>query len=145
MGTPYPPEADLFAYLVKNDAENKVKIFDDKTEGARDIHTEYKTVESFGWGSILEITLHTGRPHQIRAHLAHIGYPVAGDAKYGNPGFNKKTELPHQVLSAYKLVFDFDDFSGVLGYLKGKTVQLDKDKCDVFKTAKRVGGKYNEL
>ncbi len=145
MGTPYPPEADLFAYLIKNDAENKVQIFDEMADGARDIHTEYKTIESFGWGSILEINLHTGRPHQIRAHLAHIGYPVAGDTKYGNPGFNKKTGLSHQVLSAYKLTFDFDDSSGTLGYLKGKTVQLDKDKCDVFKIAKRVREKYREL
>ncbi|MBR2846605.1 MAG: RluA family pseudouridine synthase [Clostridia bacterium] len=145
MGTPYPPEADLFAYLVKNDAENRVQIFDDKVDGAREIHTEYKTVESFGWGSILEINLHTGRPHQIRAHMAHIGYPVAGDTKYGNPGFNKKTGLSHQVLSAYKLVFDFDETEGTLGYLNGKTVCLDKNKCDVFKTAKRTGGKYSEL
>lgn len=122
-----------------------MQIFDEHVDGAREIHTEYKTVESFGWGSILEINLHTGRPHQIRAHLAHIGYPVAGDGKYGNPGFNKKTALSHQVLSAYKLVFDFEDNTGTLGYLKDKTVQLDKNKCDVFKTAKRVGGKYNEL
>ena len=146
MGTPYPKEADLFSYLVKNDAENRVHIFDEKVEGAREIHTEYKTVESFGWGSILEINLHTGRPHQIRAHLAHIGYPVAGDTKYGNPGFNKKIGLSYQVLSAYKLKFDFDDNSGELGYLKGKTVCLDKDKCGVFKTAKKCGERtgYNK-
>ena len=145
MGVPYPEEADMFAYLIKNDAENKVEIFDENVDGAREIHTEYKTVESFGWGSILEINLHTGRPHQIRAHMAHIGYPVAGDGKYGNPGFNKKTGLNHQVLCAYKLTFDFDETESTLGYLNGKTVCLDKDKCDVFKTAKRVGGRYNEL
>jgi len=142
MGTPYPPEDNLFSYLIKNDAENKVQIFDEPADGAREIHTEYKTIESFGWGSILEINLHTGRPHQIRAHMAHIGYPIAGDSKYGNPGFNKKTELNHQVLSAYKLVFDFDDASGTLGYLKGKTVCLDKDKCDVFKLAKKAQRTY---
>lgn len=51
-------------------------------EGQRAV-THYKTVGSFDGGSMLEISLETGRTHQIRVHMAHIGHPLLGDELYG--------------------------------------------------------------
>ena len=100
-----------------------------------------KTVETNGAYSFLEIHLITGRSHQIRAHLAHIGNPIIGDAKYGkkeiNVAFRNKFGLDFQFLYAYKLIFR--ETSGNLEYLKNKTIAqalpplLKKIKQDVFK------------
>ena len=61
-------------------------------KGYREIITEYKVISSNIQSntSVLEVILHTGRTHQIRAHLAHIGYPIIGDGKYGINEINKK-------------------------------------------------------
>lgn len=53
--------------------------------------------------SLVEIQLLTGRTHQIRVHLKHIGTPVLGDAVYGNPGANKRFNAARQLLHAQKL------------------------------------------
>jgi 23S rRNA pseudouridine1911/1915/1917 synthase len=58
-----------------------------------------------GQFSLLRVKLHTGRTHQIRAHLAHIGHPIVGDRVYG-----KKTDiLPRQFLHAFRLKFQLID------------------------------------
>ena len=64
--------------------------------------------------------LHTGRSHQIRAHMAHIGHPLVGDAKYGGSGGQ-----PHQLLCAYMLRFCFQTDAGALSYLDGREFSLD--------------------
>ena len=68
----------------------------------RDSATDFRVVESFPGYSLLEVLPHTGRTHQIRVHLAHWGFPVAGDPVYG-----RKTEIsfPRQMLHAWKIVF----------------------------------------
>ncbi|MCL2396528.1 MAG: RluA family pseudouridine synthase [Defluviitaleaceae bacterium] len=60
----------------------------------------------------LKIDLQTGRSHQIRAHLASIGHPIVGDAKYGGK------KAPRQMLHAHEVAFG--QIAGVLGYLSGK-------------------------
>ena len=100
------------AYLSKDEKTNKVTIYDDiknipKNIKYSPISTKINVLKSEKDYSLLEIELITGKSHQIRAHLAHLGYPLLGDKKY-----NGKTDsnLKYQELIAYKLVFpEFDD------------------------------------
>ena len=52
--------------------------------------SRFRPVEVFGEASLVEVDLGTGRTHQIRVHGAHVGHPVAGDEKYGDPEFNRR-------------------------------------------------------
>lgn len=113
-------------YLFKDNKKSMVYINNKNEKGYRPIKTEYTVLEENKEKnySILEVILHTGRTHQIRAHLAFIGHPIIGDGKYGinsvNKAFNEKT----QNLVSYKMRFDFKTDAGVLEYLKGKEIKL---------------------
>ena len=98
----------LTAYLVKDSQSGVVKVYDDKIDGALTIVTEYSVVKECENSTILSITLHTGRTHQIRAHMAHIGHFVIGDGKYGDVKINKANKRKRQRLCAVKLNFNFD-------------------------------------
>ena len=94
--------------------------------GYQEIITEYKIIEKnkLENTSILEVILHTGKTHQIRAHLAYIGHPIIGDGKYGNGKINRKLKQTKQNLTAYKLIFKFTSNSGILEYLNGMEINL---------------------
>ena len=82
-GIPKIKEQTLTAYLFKDSKKSLVYINNEPKKGYQKIVTSYKVLSENlkSNTSILDVTLHTGRTHQIRAHLAHIGYPIIGDRK----------------------------------------------------------------
>jgi 23S rRNA pseudouridine955/2504/2580 synthase len=110
LGYPKPECAELKHYLIKDAQKSHVYIYDTPRQGSVEIITRYKVLEKRGDISLLEVELITGKTHQIRAHLAYIGYPIIGDRKYGKNEVNKKYKAQHQQLWAYKLVFDGKTF-----------------------------------
>lgn len=107
----------LTAYLSKDADNGFVRIYASPGKGRVKIVTEYAVLKALGDIALVKVTLHTGKTHQIRAHLAHIGCPVLGDNKYGDFALNKKYGLTRQVLIADRLRFDL---RGELSYLNVK-------------------------
>ncbi len=90
VGKPAAPQAKLTAYLIKDAASARVSIVQSPRNGALPIETHYKLLESKNGLSLLEVTLITGRTHQIRAHLSSISLPLLGDDKYGDRAANRR-------------------------------------------------------
>lgn len=110
----------LKGFLRKNEQKNKVYISekDPKDPDYSYIETYYKPV-SYNREqdlSMLEVKLITGKPHQIRAHLASIGNPIVGDVKYGGPKFHG---VCSQLLHSYRLCFP-KDLTGDFGVIAGR-------------------------
>ena len=121
-----PKRADtLYGFLRKDSKHNTVQVTDERLPGSKEIITKYRVVAERGEESLLEVELVTGRTHQIRAHLAHIGHPLLGDGKYGVNRDDRQRGYKFQALYAYRLIFDFDNDNGALGYLRGREVRLD--------------------
>lgn len=109
-------------YLHKDKTCNKVRVSGTKLPESVPIETEYEPLESNGKATLLRVRLVTGRTHQIRSHLASIGHPIIGDAKYGDPGvnryYNRKYGLCHQLLHGREL--ELPVLRGTLEAVSGK-------------------------
>ena len=113
--------ATLTAYLKKDAKSAFVKVYDTPVTGGVTILTEYSVVQRADNLALVKINLHTGRTHQIRAHMAHIGCPVLGDNKYGDERLNGQYALSRQCLVAKKI--EFSRLSGKLAYLNGRSFE----------------------
>lgn len=130
----------LTGLLAKDEQANKVEILPGSQDAAGDADTKARSVVtiaeplrtlSFGAGldaTLTEIQLVTGRSHQIRAHLASTGHPVAGDVKYADAGasalnryLRQKYHLSTQLLHAYRFTFASEELPAELAYLSGKS------------------------
>ena len=130
-GTPKPKEALLTGYLIKDSKTNTVRVYDkNPPRDAKDIKTKYRVLATKNDLSLVEVELLTGRTHQIRAHMAHIGHPLLGDGKYGVNREDKQKGYKYQALCSYKLRFSFDTKKAVtaLDYLNGKEFTLPKEE-----------------
>ena len=127
-GIPKDRIKTLQAYLFKDNKKSQVYISEVAKKGYVPITTKY-AILSTNKGknySVLDVELLTGKTHQIRAHLAYIGYPIIGDGKYGKNEINKKFGAKTQRLCSYKLKFAFKTDSAILNYLKGKEFVLSE-------------------
>jgi 23S rRNA pseudouridine955/2504/2580 synthase len=98
----------LSGYLKKDRTTNRVEVLPEPERGAEQIETEYEPLRTLDCKgevlTLLQIHLITGKSHQIRAHMASIGHPVVGDAKYGNRTARAICpEVKHQLLHAWRL------------------------------------------
>lgn len=127
-GTLERKSATLSGYLLKDSSKNTVRVFDkNPPKGAKDIKTRYRVLAEAEGLSLLEVELLTGRTHQIRAHMAHIGHPLLGDGKYGVNRLDREKGYKHQALWSYRLRFAFPrEKEHLLSYLAGRTFSVPK-------------------
>ena len=126
-GRPKPPEGRLEDFIFKDAKKNQVYVRNKPEPGARTAVTDYRLLQSRNGLSLVECTLHTGRTHQIRAQMAHAGWPLLGDGKYGSERENRRRgETDGQALYSYALRFVFPTDAGMLNYLRGREFRVEK-------------------
>lgn len=117
-------EKRIRGYLVKDERTNTVSMQSKEIDSASRIETEYRPLASGGGFTLLEVHLITGKTHQIRAHLASQGHPIAGDPKYGDRKINEKLRkefgLKSQLLHSARLCMP--ECKGALLALSGKEI-----------------------
>ncbi|MEK6239501.1 MAG: RluA family pseudouridine synthase, partial [Planctomycetales bacterium] len=101
-GNVRPVEARLVHWLATCDDARRTRVVSADAPGAKEAALRYRLLQELEEGALLEIELETGRKHQIRAQLAHLGHPIFGDRKYGS-----RRPFPHGVaLHARRLEFE---------------------------------------
>ena len=103
----------VVSYATKNEKENKMFLSDEETEGSLEMISIFEAVENTGECTLVKCRLVTGKTHQLRAQLAHIGHPIIGDIKYCSKEskiFSSQYHVKRQMLHCYKVTVptDFD-------------------------------------
>ncbi|MDD4781403.1 MAG: RluA family pseudouridine synthase [Tissierellia bacterium] len=120
---------ELKGFLLKDEKKNMVKIVKYESEDTKTVITYARPIKTDGNYTWLEIEIETGRAHQIRAHLASVGHPIAGDKKYG-----RKDNEKYQVLHAYKIILN--GLENNLEYLNGKEIISDINEREILSNCK---------
>ena len=132
-GTPSVDYKKVESYLFKDNKKSMVYISDTPKKGYVKIITSFSVLERrFDNTSLLDVEIETGKTHQIRAHLAHMGYPIIGDGKYGKNEINKLFNKKYQMLCSYSLKFNFKTDSGILNYLNSKCISFSKNNLTTY-------------
>jgi 23S rRNA pseudouridine1911/1915/1917 synthase len=103
-GTPRPEEGEVDAPLFEGYEAGRRRVAR-PGEPAREARTRWRVRERFAGAALLDVDLGTGRQHQIRVHLAHVGLPVLGDAVYRSRRGRPAVPVPRQMLHARRLAF----------------------------------------
>ena len=127
----------LIAWGRKRESDNTLIVRGEAGKGYERMETRYRSLETCEGLSLLMVELVTGKPHQIRAHLAFEGHPVVGDRKYGTPeawpDSDRRLRINRQMLHAYRLVFPEDCQNPRALAGKGIDAPLPEDMRSVLK------------
>ena len=95
-------------------------------KNSRHAVTHWEVIERYAGFTHIRCKLETGRTHQIRAHLAHIGCPILGDSKYGNNAANRELRFKYQALCAWELRFPAQISDPRFAHLAGRVFHAEK-------------------
>ena len=150
-GVPDPAEGTITGHVGRNLKDRKImQVFPDGSQGKNAV-THYRVIEDFGYVSVVECKLETGRTHQIRVHFSFIKHPLFNDDEYGGDQILKGTTfakyqqfvrncfkiLPRQALHAKSLAFDHP--------VTGKRLSFDSEIPDDIKQAIEKWRAYTSL
>ncbi|OGN02641.1 MAG: hypothetical protein A2655_02885 [Candidatus Yanofskybacteria bacterium RIFCSPHIGHO2_01_FULL_43_42] len=127
-GRPKEPKGVISAPLGRVGLKRTARLTGKKLVDKKEALTEYRTLKEFKHHTLLEVSPHTGRTHQIRVHLNSIGTPVSGDKIYGFKRVKSPSGLMRLFLHAYKLEFTAPSFAKASeGRPDGKNLVLEAD------------------
>lgn len=119
----------IVSYISKDSSKARVSVSSTRAENGLQAKLSYKVVNELSKNglklSLLEVTIETGRTHQIRSQLSAIGHPIIGDDKYGNHGTNKSLGAKEMCLASRKIRFGND---AALGIYAGKSFICPREK-----------------
>lgn len=121
LGEPKNKRGVLVNYLVKDENKNRTTVYDREVSGSQYAELSYTTLKTNKKYSLLEVQLKTGRSHQIRSQLSHMGNPIVGDLKYGAP-----EPLPDKSLALSAVSLTFEQATG------DESVTVTADRPEVW-------------
>jgi tRNA pseudouridine32 synthase/23S rRNA pseudouridine746 synthase len=110
-GPPQPPQGEITAALRREEIgrEAYIRVCADDHADAETAHSLYRTLEAGTGVGLMELSPQTGRMHQLRVHMAHIGRPILGDVRYGGALMANGAPVPRLMLHARALSFPHPD------------------------------------